>query len=271
MEFETNVTSKDDEGHIIGADVNFYDDSGNRVHQVVICEEQQLQDLVDAIEELDTRYVRPDELNNILANAAEDTVINATKLNDLNSASFALRNHNHDSKYCGKYHASTANEYGVGNQSEYGHVKTINNLTAPNFVGGEALAAYQGTLLNQRLASVESSSGELAEKYYRNSLRIKIGRWSDNQGEDGTKIQILHGSGNGIYAKLYCDKPGFKVNNRDLILVINGVPYVRTTDNNGKSEKLTIKLDKGTYIMSAFSMGYDGVNSSFTQKIVEVL
>lgn len=271
MEFETNVTSRDDEGHIIGADVNFYDDSGNRVHQVVICEEQQLQDLVDAIEELDTRYVRPDELNNILANAAEDTVINATKLNDLNSASFALRNHSHDSKYCGKYHASTANEYGVGNQSEYGHVKTRNNLTAPNFIGGEALAAYQGTLLNQRLASVESSSGELAEKYYRNSLRIKIGRWSDNQGEDGTKIQILHGSGNGIYAKLYCDKPGFKVNNRDLILVINGVPYVRTTDNNGKSEKLTIKLDKGTYLMSAFSMGYDGVNSSFTQKIVEVL
>lgn len=150
-------------------------------------------------------------------------------------------------------------------------MKTRNNLTAPNFIGGEALAAYQGTLLNQRLASVESSSGELAEKYYRNSLRIKIGRWSDNQGEDGTKIQILHGSGNGIYAKLYCDKPGFKVNNRDLILVINGVPYVRTTDNNGKSEKLTIKLDKGTYLMSAFSMGYDGVNSSFTQKIVEVL
>ena len=79
MEFETNVTIRDDEGHIIGADVNFYDDSGNRVHQVVICEEQQLQDLVDAIEELDTRYVRPDELNNILANAAEDTVNNATK------------------------------------------------------------------------------------------------------------------------------------------------------------------------------------------------
>ena len=49
MEFETNVTIRDDEGHIIGADVNFYDDSGNRVHQVVICEEQQLQDLVDAI------------------------------------------------------------------------------------------------------------------------------------------------------------------------------------------------------------------------------
>lgn len=270
MEFETNVTSRDDEGHIIGADVNFYDDSGNRVHQVVICEEQQLQDLVDAIEELDTRYVRPDELNNILANAAEDTVINATKLNDLNSASFALRNHNHDSKYCGKYHASTANEYGVGNQSEYGHVKTRNNLTAPNFIGGEALAAYQGTLLNQRLASVESSSSELAEKYYRNSLRIKIGRWSDNQGEDGTRIQLNYKS-DGIYAKLYCDKTDFNYNDKDVILVLNNIPYTRTTNNAGKSERLGINLERGTYILTAFVRGYEGMNPASDMKIIQVI
>lgn len=270
MEFETNVTSKDDEGHIIGADVNFYTDSGNRVHRVVICEEQQLQELVEAIEELDTRYVRPEELTTILSNTAEDTEINATKLNDLNSGSFALREHAHN-QYCEKNHASTANTYGLGDGSKYGHVKTRNNLTAANFISGEALSAYQGALLNQRLSSLESSSSDLAEKYYKNSMRIKIGRWSDSQGEDGTRIQVVHGSGNGIYAKLYCDKPGFNVTNKEIVLAINGVPYGRTTDNNGKSGKLTINLNKGVYLMSAFIMGYDGVNPAFTQKIVEVI
>lgn len=270
MEFETNVTSRDDEGHIIGADVNFYDDSGNRVHRVVICEEQQLQDLIDAIEHLDTRYVKPEELTTILANTAEDTVINATKLNDLNSASFALRDHNHN-QYCEKNHASTANTYGLGDASKYGHVKTRNNLTASNFISGEALSAFQGKLLNDRLASVEASSSDLAEKYYNNSLRVKVGRWSDGAGEDGTKIEVVEGSGNGIYAKIYCDKPGYDISNRKVILAINGVPYERTTDSNGKTSKLSINLSKGVYLISAFRGGYDGVNYSFTQKIVEVI
>ncbi|MCR5026984.1 MAG: hypothetical protein K6A34_06055 [Methanobrevibacter sp.] len=269
MEFETNVTSKDDAGNIIGADVNFYDDSGNVVHKVVICEEQQLQDLIDKINALDTAYVRPEQLTNILANTAENTEINATKLNDLNSGSFALREHTHN--YCEKNHASSANTFGLGDQSKYGHVKTRNNLTATNFISGEALSAYQGALLSQKVSGIESNQNDLAEKVYKNSLRIKIGRWSDSQGEDGTRIQVNEGSGNGIYAKLYCDKPGYDISNKEVILVINGVPYTRTTDSNGKTGKLAINLNKGTYILTAFRGGYDGVYATSDQKIIQVL
>lgn len=270
MEFETNVTSKDDAGNIIGADVNFFDDSGNAVHRVVICEEQQLQDLIDKINALDTAYVRPEQLTTILANTAESTVINATKLNDMNSGDFALREHVHND-FPPKNHASSANTYGLGDGSNYGHVKTRNNLNATNFISGEALSAYQGALLNQRVSSLENKQSDLAEKYYRNSMRIKIGRWSDGQGEDGTKIEVGEGSGNGVYAKLYCDKPGYNYKDKTVVLVINGVPYERTTDNAGKSGKLTINLMKGTYLLTAFIRGYDGVYPANDTKIIKVL
>ena len=269
MEFETNVTSRDGDGNIIGADVNFFDDSGNAVHRVVICEEQQLQDLVDTIESLDTAFVRPDELEVILKNTAENTVINATKLNDMNSGDFALREHEHN-QYCEKNHSSTANTYGLADQSKYGHVKTRNNLTATQFISGEALSAYQGALLNQRVSSLESSQSDLEEKYYRNSMRIKIGRWSDSQGEDGTQIIVGEGTGNGIYAKLYCDKPDYNYQGKDVVLVINGVPYTRTTDASGKTDKLTINLLKGTYLLTAFIRGYDGVYPANDTKIIKV-
>ncbi len=270
MEFETNVTSRDDEGHIIGADVNFFDDSGNAVHRVVICEEQQLQDLIDTIESLDTAFVRPAELETILQNTAETTVINATTLNDMNSGDFALRNHNHDSNYAQKNHASTANTYGLGDGSKYGHVKTRNNLTSTGFISGEALSAYQGALLNQRVSSLENAQSDLSEKYYCNSMRIKIGRWSDSQGEDGTQIIVGEGTGNGVYAKLYCDKPGYNYQDKDVVLVINGVPYTRTTDASGKTGKLTINLMRGTYLLTAFIRGYDGVYPANDTKIIKV-
>lgn len=268
MEFETNVTSIDDEGHIIGADVNFYDDSGNIVHRVVICEEQQLQELSDKVDNLDTSYVKPDELISILENTAENTVINATKLNDLNSGSFALRDHTHNN-FAEKDHASSSNNYGLGDSSKYGHVKTRNNLTATSFISGEALSAYQGALLNNRVSNLENSQSDLSEKYYRNSMRIKMGRWSDSQGEDSARIQL--GQGDGVYAKLYCDKPDYNFANKEVVLVINNIPYTRTTDNNGKTGKLNINLSSGTYLVNAFIRGYDSVNPASDMKIIEVI
>lgn len=51
-------------------------------------------------------------------------------------------------------HASSANTYGVGTGSNYGHCKTINNLTRTSFVNGESLAAYQGKLLNDKVTEL---------------------------------------------------------------------------------------------------------------------
>lgn len=192
MEFETNVTSRDDEGHIIGADVNFYDDSGNRVHQVVICEEQQLQDLVDAIEELDTRYVRPDELNNILANAAEDTVINATKLNDLNSASFALRNHNHDDRYYTETEMNTKLN-GKANSSHTHTASQISDLTVSTHTlangaklykyGKIVLAVFNNYQYSGKTPNVWTDIFNIPSAYKPISTDNIYGHWSGSTGQ----------------------------------------------------------------------------------------
>lgn len=54
-------------------------------------------------------------------------------------------------------HASSATTYGVGTTANYGHCKTINNLTTSSYSNGQALSAYQGYLLNQnKIGSVSS-------------------------------------------------------------------------------------------------------------------
>lgn len=47
-------------------------------------------------------------------------------------------------------HASGINTYGLGNSEEYGHVKSINNLTTSSNNDGECLSAYQGKILNDK-------------------------------------------------------------------------------------------------------------------------
>ena len=70
------------------------------------------------------------------------------------------------------YHASTASAYGLGSQTSYGHVKTINNLTTNNFQNGDALSAKQGyvletnkvdRLLNDLVAAGASKTFQLLE------------------------------------------------------------------------------------------------------------
>ena len=62
----------------------------------------------------------------------------------------AKSDHTH-SNYAPTSHASSGTTYGVGTTSNYGHCKVINNLTESSFTNGEALAAYQGKLLNDKI------------------------------------------------------------------------------------------------------------------------
>ena len=51
-------------------------------------------------------------------------------------------------------HASSATTYGLGSSANYGHVKVINNLTTSSSTNGEALSAYQGYILNEKIDDV---------------------------------------------------------------------------------------------------------------------
>jgi len=52
-----------------------------------------------------------------------------------------------------KNHASTATTYGVATSSNYGHTKIINNLTTSSHADGQALSAYQGKILNDKITN----------------------------------------------------------------------------------------------------------------------
>lgn len=55
-------------------------------------------------------------------------------------------------------HASSANTYGLGSTSNYGHVKTVNGLTQSSHSDGTALSAYQGKVLKDAIDAKPSAS-----------------------------------------------------------------------------------------------------------------
>ncbi|WP_407420669.1 pyocin knob domain-containing protein [Methanobrevibacter sp.] len=92
-----------------------------------------------------------------------------------------------DAGYAIKNHASTANTYGLGSTSKYGHVKTINGLTQASHADGLALSAYQGkvlkTAVDEKVVTVEKQSS--AEQGYAATYVVK-----QNGSQVGVKINI---------------------------------------------------------------------------------
>lgn len=273
-DFETSCYYKDGK-KIIGAEVRIYNDEGNTIDRILITDAHGLEELETKLDTLDDTYIDKRELITALTDNvldSEDIDLNAKTFDGHDSSYYATSEHNHSGQFAPTQHESTiSTQYGAGTAEQYGHVKVRDDLNARNLNISEALSSHQGYILNDRLSGLETRSSRLETAYYRNSMRIKIGRWSDNQGEDGTRIQVAEGSGNGIYAKIYCDKPDYSLADRDVVLVINGIPYVRTTDNNGKTDKLTINLNKGNYLLTAFTRGDNDVYPANDTKLIQVL
>ena len=78
-----------------------------------------------------------------VTSGSSDLVTSGAVANEVSTLNSALTNKAPTS------HASSATTYGVGTTANYGHVKTINNLTTSSYSDGQALSAYQGYLLKQ--------------------------------------------------------------------------------------------------------------------------
>jgi len=223
-----------------------------------------MQELEEALEQIDSTYVTYNNLNDILANSEEDTPINATLLGGQQSDAFLLRSEKDTQTFKPKSHSSSTTEYGGASTSNYGHVKLRDNLTASSYTSAEALSSYQGKVLNDKIETLEASD-------LKNSLRIKIGRWNQGDGEDNTQISIQKGSGNGIYAKIYCDDPTFSISGRHVFINLNNKVYTRTTDSTGKTGKLEINLDVGSYPVTVFTKGSgDEMYPAIDMKVLNV-
>lgn len=275
MEIETKVSVKNNRNEIVSGDVCLYNDDGDVVKKITIVESEVLAELQDTIDNFDNNYLSLTNVSDILSNRVGEYAINATSLRGVDSNDIVTKQ---DLEYelgvfgAPKIHDSnTSGKYGAGTLEKYGHVKLRNDCNAQNFQNSEALSSYQGAVLKNRIDALEASSGTLEEHYNRNSLRVNILRTNDPTGISETKpiIDVVSG-GHQVYAKITCDDPSFSLKDRTVIMVVNGAPYTRTTDNNGVTGNLAINLSAGKYVMQVFARGNASVRSASDMKILNV-
>lgn len=117
-------------------------------------------------------------------------------------------------------HASTATTYGVGTTTNYGHCMTINDLNTSSHANGKALSAYQGKVLNDKIAKTEvliSNSGDAYDPtrpykvgelciynnvLYRCITACSAGSWATNQScfTQDTLTEVCNSMGANIQA-----------------------------------------------------------------------
>ena len=194
---------------------------------------------LDTIENGATKTIIDSSLSSTSTNPVQNKAINAALNNKANSS------HTHDDRYYTESEINTK----LSSKSDTSHTHDDRY--------------YTETEINNQINDLKST-------IIKNSMRIRIGRWSDGEGENGTRIEVVYQS-DGIYAQLSCDKTDFNYNNRTVVLFLNGVPYERTTDSTGKTSKLSINLEPGSYTLNAFVMGLEGLNPASDAKIINVV
>lgn len=145
MKFEVAVF-KDKE--VIGAEVNVISE-GTIIDTITVTDAKSMDKINSQINEIINNYTSRNELGTILENKELHTTINATRLGGNDSSYYSTTEHTHN--YAPLNHADAYTDHGAGSETEYGHVKTINNLSENDYSTGRALSAYQGKVLNDKM------------------------------------------------------------------------------------------------------------------------
>ena len=157
--YKTRVFCEPEDGDSLGAEVRIYGEEGDVIDTILITTQSQYTQLANQIQNIDNTYIDQQELVTLLNNTENPITVNATSLGGVPAADYARLNHNdlHIGTFAPKNHASTSNGYGLGDNSNYGHAKVINNLTTASYLSGEALSAAQGKVLNTAINNVQKS------------------------------------------------------------------------------------------------------------------
>lgn len=99
-------------------------------------------------------------------------------------------------------HASSATTYGLGTQSNYGHNKLVNNLTATSYQDGLALSAYQGKLLNDKVSTAQSTANTARSEAQSAQSTANTAR-AEAQSANSNANSKLDLSGGLLYGYLY--------------------------------------------------------------------
>ena len=149
-EFRVRCYKTNSTGDSIGAEIVIYD-GDDKIDTITLTDQTAIDEINSRLDNLDSTYIDAAELKDILKNSSKNNVINATLLNGLASDKFLKTDQIGNYTFNPKAHATTTAEYGLGNKTNYGHVKTVDNLNSETFRNGESLSARQGYLLNERI------------------------------------------------------------------------------------------------------------------------
>ena len=157
--YKARVFCEPEDGDSLGAEVRIYGEEGDVIDTILITTQSQYDQLATQIQNIDNTYIDQQELVTLLSDTENPITVNATSLGGVPAADYARLNHNdlHIGTFAPKNHASTSNGYGLGDGTNYGHTKVVNNLTTASFQSGEALSAAQGKVLNTAINNVKKS------------------------------------------------------------------------------------------------------------------
>ena len=156
VDYKTRIFFEKDT-NVMGADILIYSESGELIDTILVTSQSKYTELAEQIENIDDTYIDRTELLQVLENTMNEITINATTLEGFNAEDFSQTGHTHGNDYAVKNHASTSNSFGLGSNSLYGHVKTIDNLNTQQLVPGEALSANQGRVLKGLIDAANAS------------------------------------------------------------------------------------------------------------------
>lgn len=153
VDFKTKTYVNED-NQLVGAEVTVFSKTGENIGNIVITNSEDLEDIEDRLTGLEDSVVSKETLSTELTKLD----VNAATLDGHGSDYFAQVAHTHHD-LAPIPHDAESNVYGLGTGSRYGHVKTVNNLTTAIADNGEALAAYQGKVLSDKInTSVKNNS-----------------------------------------------------------------------------------------------------------------
>lgn len=141
-------------------------------------------------------------------------------------------------------------------------IATVNN-------NGLMSSEYVNTITN-----LQQQVYTLENKVDKNDVRIKFLRYKNGTFEGGDGTQLVCDKGTDyVYAQIECDDPNYNKAGHTIRLVINGMVYDRTTDNNGRTTSgklIGTDFPSGTRIMYAFMSGGNDKNPIHESKILVV-
>jgi len=169
VDYRTRIFFEKD-SKVMGADILIYSEAGDLIDRILVTSNSSYVELSEKIDNIDNTYIDKDELITYLQNVVTDLEINATKLNGIPASNYSQVGHTHGNDYAVRNHASTTNNFGLGSNSLYGHVKLVDNLNSQQLVQGEALSAHQGNVLKGLIDETNENISGYNVAYFDNPI-----------------------------------------------------------------------------------------------------